>query len=59
MNIIRFKINSKRNGKYFIKTMMLPEKNVKIVSERLDENISEANKNFNSQSMNKIPIRKK
>ena len=41
------------------KSMMLPEKNVKIVSERFDENISEVNKNFNSQSMNKIPTGKK
>ena len=41
------------------KSMMLPEKNIKIVSERFDENISEANKNFNSQSMNKIPVGKK
>ena len=41
------------------KSMILPEKNVKIVSERFDENISDANKNFNSQSINKIPSGKK
>ena len=41
------------------KSMILPEKNINIVSERFDENISEANKNFNSQSMNKIPTGKK